>query len=94
VSLVGRLLRRLVKLLVGPLVAWVNDNAFPVAGGVAAVLAGTVIYGRLRTAGAFVGPDPGLDEVVPSVVWAVLGASPAYALAVLVGVAVLVFWRR
>jgi hypothetical protein len=92
VSLVGRLLRRLVELLAGPLVAWVSDNALPVAGGVAAVLAGTVIYRRLRTAGAFVGP--GVEGVVPAVAWTVLGASPAYALAVLVGVAVLVFWRR
>jgi hypothetical protein len=92
VSLVGRLLRRLLEPVFGPLVAWVSDNALPVAGGVAATLAGTVIYGRLRAAGAFVGP--GIEGVVPSVVWAVLGASPAYAVVVLVGVAVLVFWRH
>ncbi len=91
-SLAGKLLRRLLALLLGPPVAWVSDNALPVAGGVAAALAGGVLYRRLLAAGALAGPT--LEGVMPSAAISVLGASSAYAVAVLAGLAVLLFWRR
>ena len=91
-SLPGRLLRRLLALLFGPLAAWASDNPLPVAGGVAAALAGGVLYSRLLAAGAVAGPT--LEGVVPAAALSVLVASPAYAVAVVAGLAVLVFWRR
>ena len=91
-SLPGRLLRRLLALLVGPLVAWVNDNALAVAGGVAAALAGGVLYGRLLAAGALAGPT--VEGADPAAAASVLAASPAYVVTVLAGLWVLVFWRR
>jgi len=70
--------------------AWASENPLVVSGAVMAVAAMVVLAARVRNLSA---PDVTLRTVSPAVVGDVLVAHPAYAVAVLVGVGVVVFWR-
>ncbi|MWG34321.1 hypothetical protein [Halomarina oriensis] len=76
--------------VVGRALAWASAKPLVVSGAVMAIAATTVLSMRVRELSA---PDVTLRSVSPAVVSAVLVAHPAYAVAVLVGVGVVVFWR-
>ena len=75
---------------VGGVLAWMSDRPLVVSGAVMAVAATTVLAMRLRTLSE---PGTTLQTVPPALVAQVLLAHPAYAVAVLVGVGAVVFWR-
>ncbi|MFD1513823.1 hypothetical protein [Halomarina rubra] len=75
---------------VGRVLAWMSDKPLVVSGAVMAVAAMTVLAMRVQALSA---PGTTLQTVSLAVVSDVLVAHPAYAVAVLVGVWVVVFWR-
>jgi hypothetical protein len=71
-------------------VAWLSDNPLVVSGAVMAAAAMAVLAMRVERA---VAPGVTLETLPPAVLADVLAASPAYAVAVVVGVGAVVFWR-
>lgn len=76
--------------VVGRALAWVSDRPLVVSGAVMAAAAMTVLAVRVRTLSE---PGTTLRTLPLAIVGEVLLAHPAYAVAVVVGVGAVVFWR-